>query len=52
MKRSACLVELARREDQEEGTTTHKCAQVATLIHIIRSGENLTIDVNKHASRG
>jgi len=29
-------------------TQTHECAQVATLIHIVRSGENLETDAVVH----
>ena len=33
-------------EGKRERVTTHKCAQVTTLIHIVRSGENLKTDAN------
>ena len=33
-------------EGKREGSTTHKCTQVTTLIHVVRSGENLTTNTN------
>ena len=33
-------------ERNRKGTTTHKCTQVTTLIHVVRSGENLKTDAN------
>ena len=33
-------------EGNRKGTTTHKCTQVTTLIHVVRSGENLKTDAN------
>ena len=33
-------------ERNRKGTTAHKCTQVTTLIHVVRSGENLKTDAN------